>query len=71
MTVLLRRNRLNKGRITEVVYLNGSENMIQDTWDDDFGAKMLGKEWTGKTIFFVEKSKRLEDGKRMEKAKEK
>ena len=62
------KEQVTKGRITEVVYQNGSENIIQDTWDDSFGTKMLGKEWTGKTVFFLKNSqavkKRKTEGQR-------
>ena len=58
------KEQVTKGRITEVVYQNGSENIIQDTWDDSFGTKMLGKEWTGKTVFFLKNSQAVKKGKR-------
>ena len=58
------KEQVTKGRITEVVYQNGSENIIQDTWDDSFGTKMLGKEWTGKTVFFLKNSQTVKKGKR-------
>ena len=58
------KDQVTKGRITEVVYLNGTENVIQDTWNDDFGTKMLGQEWTGKTVFFLKHSQTVEKGKR-------
>ena len=49
---------LKKIRVTELVDSNGRENVIQDSWDDEWNHKSLGKEWTGKTIFFLKKEDR-------------
>ena len=45
---------LTKGRITEVDYLEGKSTLMQDSWQNDYGVKTLGREWTGKTIFLAQ-----------------
>eukprot|EP00434_Breviolum_minutum_P004941 symbB.v1.2.004358.t1/scaffold240.1/size264318/14 len=51
---------LTKGRITEVDYLEGKSTVMQDSWQNDYGVKMLGREWTGKTIFLTQSRKKEE-----------
>ena len=51
---------LTKGRITEVDYLEGKSTVMQDSWQNDYGVKMLGREWTGKTIFLAQSRKKEE-----------
>ena len=33
---------------------------MQDSWQNDYGVKMLGREWTGKTIFLAQSRKKEE-----------
>ena len=42
-----------KGRITEVEFFEGKGTVMQDSWENDYGIKMLNREWTGKTIFLA------------------
>ena len=54
---------LTKGRIIEVEYLEGKGTVMQDSWDNDYGIKMLSREWTGKTIFLARGKPREEKPK--------
>ena len=55
---------LTKGRITEIEYLEGKGTVMQDSWRNDYGVKMLGREWTGETIFLTQARRREEKPKR-------
>ena len=54
---------LTKGRITEVEYLEGKGTVMQDSWQNDYGVKMLGREWVGQTIFLTQARRREEKPK--------
>ena len=53
------KDKVTKGRITEARHVNGKETIMQDSWNDGLGAKMIGREWTGKTMFFLKDSKAI------------
>ena len=38
--------------MTKLVDMSGNENVIQDSWDDNWTCKK-GKDWTGKTICHI------------------
>ena len=45
-------------RTTEVNYEDDDGiDTIEDTWDGDEGPRILGKLWTGRTIFYTDLSK--------------
>ena len=58
---------LTKGRITEVEFIEGKSTVMQDSWENDYGIKMLNREWTGKTIFLARGKPREEKPKLDEK----
>ena len=58
---------LTKGRITEVEFNEGKSTVMQDSWENDYGIKMLNREWTGKTIFLARGKPREEKPKLDEK----
>ena len=37
-------DRATKGRVTEARHANGKETVMQDSWNDGLGAKMIVKE---------------------------